>query len=366
MFCDTNLIILVLIFINIFTLSESFIYAYDDEDLIEGEKCLTKNNEPGQCIEFLKCNFANKLYRAKRSSEITVCSLVGRIPFVCCPTYPKISNFSKPIKKSSFKFQKALCKNTKPIDRIENHVINGDKAKVAEFPFQVALGYGWRRSKKLEFNCGGSLIADDIVLTAAHCVNKKGAQPFMVRMGRTCLNLDDKHDRSTVQDIEIEKIRIHPKYSSKSKQNDIAIIKLVKPFIPSESIATICLSTSDADAPEDFTITGFGLTSIDFNERSDWLLRGTLSEYPFEKCKRKFENKGVRIADSQFCGFSDNGVDTCQGDSGGPVFYERKSEFYLHGITSYGFGCGSSYYPAVYTKVNSFLNWIEVEMTALE
>ena len=187
MFRDKILIFLTLFFISAFTFSESLIYGYDAEDLILGDKCVTKNNELGLCIEFLKCNYANKLYRAKRSSEITLCSFIGRIPFVCCPSYPKISHFSKPIKKSSLKFQKALCKNAKPIERLETHIINGDKAKIAEFPFQVALGYFSKDTKNIKFDCGGSLIADDIVLTAAHCVNKKGAQPIMVRMGRVSL-----------------------------------------------------------------------------------------------------------------------------------------------------------------------------------
>lgn len=80
---------------------------------------------------------------------------------------------------------------------------------------------------------------------------------------QTSLDLNDEDDESKHQDINIESTRIHPKYSSKYKHNDIAIIKLRKPFKPSPTVKTICLSTNDADAPKDFTITGFGFTSLE-------------------------------------------------------------------------------------------------------
>lgn len=193
MFINKIIILLSINFVSNFNVCESLIYGYDDEDFNFDDKCVTKNNEiPGYCTEFLKCNYANKLYRSKRSSEITLCRMIGRIPFVCCPLnlkpfYPFKTEQKKTFKKISSKFQKALCGNAQPIDRLETHIINGDRAKIAEFPFQVALGYNWKNVKDREFNCGGSLIADDVVLTAAHCVNKKGAQPVIVRIGRVSM-----------------------------------------------------------------------------------------------------------------------------------------------------------------------------------
>lgn len=63
--------------------------------------------------------------------------------------------------------------------------------------------------------------------------------------------------------IIFQTIRIHPKHSPKYKHNDIAIIKLEKHFIQSDSVGTICLSTSDENVPKNFTVTGFGLTSME-------------------------------------------------------------------------------------------------------
>lgn len=187
MFGNKVAILTILSLFGGFTICESFIFGYDYENNDYIERCVTKSNKPGVCTEFIKCNYAEKLYRSKRSSEITLCKMVGRIPFVCCPSYPPrfpISPIAIKIVKKSTKFQNALCKNVQHYEKLDEHIINGEKAAVGEFPFQVAIGYKSKNGKVWEFNCGGSLIADDVVLTAAHCVNKKEARPVFVRMGR--------------------------------------------------------------------------------------------------------------------------------------------------------------------------------------
>ena len=62
--------------------------------------------------------------------------------------------------------------------------------------------------------------------------------------------------------------------------------------------------------------------------------------------------------------FTDGGVDTCQGDSGGPLVCERSgtSMFELHGITSFGIGCGLKLLPGVYTRVSQYVDWINSTM----
>lgn len=101
------------------------------------------------------------------------------------------------------------------------------------------------------------------------------------------------------------------------------------------------------------------------SKRSDWLLKGTVSEYSHDKCKHEFGKIGFEIIESQLCALNDKGVDSCRGDSGGPVSYEKNNIYYLYGITSFGIGCGSEL-PSVYTKVNRYLDWIEEEMSAFE
>ncbi|CAG9800168.1 unnamed protein product [Chironomus riparius] len=348
-------------------ISEAFIYNSESSDNIIGKNCLTKNKEPGSCQEFVKCKSSQELYNSGKSAEITMCKFIGKIPFVCCPsiTKTKIKFVTKPIRKHSKKFQKALCKNIQPQIKVDDHIFGGVKAEVLEFPFQVALGYEKENENDWDFNCGGSLIADDVVLTAAHCVNRKNIQPVMVRVGRTSLDLTDEDDDSEAQDIDIDTIIMHPDYKRSTRHNDIALIKLRYPVASSSSVGTICLSTSDDVQVNEFTITGFGRTNAKDIRKSDWLLKGKVTEYPTEKCKEDFGSVGLEIVDSQLCAISDTGVDTCQGDSGGPLFYEHNDVRYLQGITSFGNSCGGTF-PAIYTKVNKFLDWIEAVMSDFE
>lgn len=171
----------VIILLSVLTFINGFTYDRESADLYLGDNCVLKNNLPGICEEFTKCDYAKQLYQLRRQSEITVCRFIGNKPIVCCPSSQAPSNLA--IRKSSKKFQKALCKNAKPTLKIDNHIINGMKADIGEFPFQAVLGYR-NGHNSIEFRCGGSLIADDIVLTAAHCVSRTDDMPILVRLGK--------------------------------------------------------------------------------------------------------------------------------------------------------------------------------------
>jgi ribosomal protein L25 (general stress protein Ctc) len=171
----------VIIVLSFVTFINGFTYDRDSPDLYLGDNCVLINGQPGVCEEFTKCDYAKQLYQLRKQSEIKVCRYNGNVPIVCCASSQK----STGIKRSSKKFQNALCKNAKPTLKIDNHIINGMKADVGEFPFQAVLGY--RNGRSIDFRCGGSLIADDIILTAAHCVSRTDDMPILVRLGRVRL-----------------------------------------------------------------------------------------------------------------------------------------------------------------------------------
>lgn len=175
-----------------FSACESALFYPNNYERNVGEMCFLRNGEKGVCTEIIKCEHSKQLYQAKRTSEIVLCKFVGIRPYVCCPK-PKIT-----------KFQKALCQDqSAPPLQLGYHISNGARSGVGDYPFQVALGYLNDQTDELEFNCGGSLIADDIVITAAHCVNRKSSLPIMARIGRTSLDLTDDDDGSDAQDIDI-------------------------------------------------------------------------------------------------------------------------------------------------------------------
>lgn len=111
--------------------------------------------------------------------------------------------------------------------------------------------------------------------------------------------------------------------------------------------------------------TGWGL--IDFGaDRSDDLLKVLLNIYPLTECRRFFEQTRKipnGIVESQLCAGNRGGrQDTCQGDSGGPLQVVTPGNnciYHVIGLTSFGKSCGLSNSPGVYTRISSYLDWIE-------
>ena len=154
--------------------------TFREDSCIPDEECILKNGKQGIYRGFKSCKLAQILAKENRYSEVQSCGYIGNMPIVCCP-------------ESSQKFKDALCQDPfKPMPlKMEFNVVGGKKASVGEFPFQVALGHRdtlGNKNESINFNCGGSLIADDIVLTAAHCVRGNTTGIRIVRLGRVSLH----------------------------------------------------------------------------------------------------------------------------------------------------------------------------------
>jgi len=199
-FKSHSLLILILI-INF--ASASINHELDLEDI-----CVLKDNALGTCQEMKDCDYAKKLFKERKISELTsyFCKFRGLQPLVCCPTTPDVrldeESTTEKIEKTSVimpaqdiiisrisKFKKALCENETAVVLLQQNIVGGEAAGVGEFKYIAAIGYkkdseiNSKDENKIEYRCGGSLIADDIVITAAHCVNKKD-KPKEVKLGR--------------------------------------------------------------------------------------------------------------------------------------------------------------------------------------
>ncbi|NUT90579.1 MAG: serine protease [Saccharothrix sp.] len=190
--------------------------------------------------------------------------------------------------------------------------------------------------------CGGALIAERRVMTAAHCTS--GLTPSEVRVvgGRLALS----GSGGTVS--EVTAITNHPDYESAEKGDDIAEITTKEAF-PNEPIAL--------PEPADIlyrpgtigTVLGWGRTS-EGGQSSDVLREVDLPIRSAKDCKDAYETKFNRVA--MFCaGYPDGGKDSCQGDSGGPFVVNGK----LAGIVSWGEGCARPGKPGVYTRVKHYV-----------
>ncbi|XP_044259506.1 serine protease snake-like isoform X2 [Tribolium madens] len=223
----------------------------------------------------------------------------------------------------------------------------------------AVIGYGETPESKLGWDCGGTLISELYVLTAAHCLESRELGPSqVVRLGTIHL---DELDPDVQERVVIERIR-HPDYKPPLKANDIGLIKLQDPVEFTPYVRPACLNTADINPGRKGLASGFGKLSYDAETGSKNLMKVLLNIYPNNRCSKAISLR-EKIKDTMLCaGKMEGGKDTCQGDSGGPLQIVLEKPYCMYsiiGVTSFGKFCGFANAPAIYTKVSAYVPWIE-------
>uniref|UniRef100_A0A182XDB3 Peptidase S1 domain-containing protein n=1 Tax=Anopheles quadriannulatus TaxID=34691 RepID=A0A182XDB3_ANOQN len=245
-------------------------------------------------------------------------------------------------------------------------VSGGRRAFQGEFPHMAAIGWT-RTDAPIAYLCGGSLITWKFVLTAAHCsADIDNIPPDTVRLADT--DLASTSDDEFAQQIPIARIIKHPQYRWSRKYYDIAVVELEEYVKPNKAICVACL-WREPNVPGDLMdVVGFG--ALGFGERlSSTLQKIQLQALDETICAKRLPAmrrempEGLR--DDQLCAHSAT-MDTCEGDSGGPLQTDRtdllgKTYALIVGVVAFGTPCtnGST---GVYTRVSSYLDWIEEEV----
>ncbi len=230
-------------------------------------------------------------------------------------------------------------------------IIGGVPSGASENPWQVLLLINDRSL------CGGSLISRTWIITAAHCMKDANASGVKAWAGISALS-----ERSEQNRLPASRVIVHPQYDAATLANDVALIELSSPWVPSASQRVIALPVAQDPATwpaigTAATVSGWGYLGSK-GPSSTVLHRAPVHVLSAPDGTCGSYGASYRPGNHLCAGESTGGFDTCQGDSGGPLVIDVGGVPVLAGVTSAGNECALANYPGLYTRVTSHLPWI--------
>ncbi|KAK7604280.1 hypothetical protein V9T40_004553 [Parthenolecanium corni] len=233
----------------------------------------------------------------------------------------------------------------------DTRIVGGKPSGPHEFPWMVRLSYFNR------FYCGGTLVNDKYVVTAAHCV--KGFLWFLIKV---TLGEHDRCNQTSKPETRFVIRVFASNFSFFNFDHDVAILRLNDRVPISDAIRPICLPAQSAygDSYVGKTATLAGWGTLEEGGKPACILR-TVRVPIIDNAKCAASYPEGMVTENMMCAGYDEGLkDSCQGDSGGPLMTERTDKrFELTGVVSWGNGCARPKYPGVYTRVGNYIRWIE-------
>jgi len=234
--------------------------------------------------------------------------------------------------------------------RLNPRIVGGETAVPHSWPWQVGLSANGQRS----FTCGGSLLNEEWIMTAAHCTQGSFSNPavWTVRIG--------DHDTFTEEpsqiNAQVQRVIRHPQYAGFN--NDVALMKLSSRVTLSAEVGFSCLPSGPITFLDgmECVVTGWGLTT-EGGTTPRQLNQVRVPVVSQAQCRGFY---GAGITNQMICaGLTQGGRDACQGDSGGPLVCQIGGIWYQAGIVSFGQGCAQPQSPGVYARVSEFTEWIQ-------
>ncbi|XP_053669191.1 CLIP domain-containing serine protease B4-like [Anopheles marshallii] len=326
-----------------------------------GESCVNPAGESGKCILFRDCqplvNIYNKPINTPQDTEFLTqsrCGMIQRKTLVCCAGSIQKSSLPEP----------PHCGV-----QLSDRVLGGQPTHIDEFPWTALIEFQ-KPDGSFGFHCGGSLVNERYVVTAAHCIKSipRSWKVHRVRLGEwdlsTANDCQDGFCSKAPIDLDVEKIVVHSNYDPKdqSNANDIALIRFTRSVQYYETVRPICLPLSVSlrnrnHVGQPSYAVGWGKTET--AAANEMKLKVEMNVTSSQECARAYQRGGILLKTTHMCAGGVRGKDTCSGDSGGPLMRQIAGAWYLIGVVSFGpQKCGTAGIPGVYTNVAEYVDWI--------
>merc|ERR1712055_899718 len=245
-------------------------------------------------------------------------------------------------------------------------------AVLAEEPVAQDPGYAGEPQTVNLYQCGGSLIAPGVILTAAHCAAKFQQEPTKLKIRCGEWDTQNQTEPRPHQDRYVQNLDIHPEFNPRNLANDWAVLYTSQDFGLQAHIDTICLPQPEElfDFQTCFA-TGWGKDQFGAAGNYQVVLKEIdLPVVGHDQCEASLRTtrlgKRFQLDDSFICAGGADGKDTCKGDGGSPLVCQSKfdpTSYVQAGIVAWGIGCGEDNTPGVYASVSKGVCWIDYAMT---
>ena len=232
-------------------------------------------------------------------------------------------SLSKKLANERFLFDDLFVNCVDYPDQVDK-IVGGENARIGEFPWQAMLAY--KSSKNNPF-CGGTLVLEKFVITAAHCIQFETPDSVLIVLGNH--NVDQTDPGEVTH--EVRKLVFHPSYDRPRHSNDIAIIQLKESVKLNKYIGTACLPMVEYPDDKTVIISGWGSTTqrnlSSKASPSTILQKASVKIVNRKICQRMYDvpnqfGSTAKIDDGMICAASE-GKDACQGDSGGIKLFHK-------------------------------------------
>jgi len=227
-------------------------------------------------------------------------------------------------------------------------IVGGVDADIKEHPWQVAIDIDG-------VLCGGSIIAQNWVLTAAHCFGRT-KEPGRVRAKAGANNRKIGGVWAA-----IDRVIVHENYNADTHEHDLALVRLKAR--PAGLVIPLARPEQQLKVCQELEVTGWGRTTEGGTE-SQLLQKATVPYVETATCNEPNAYNGAVRSGMICAGLREGGVDSCQGDSGGPLVLRGDDGAVLIGVVSWGDGCARKLKYGVYTRVMPYRDWITKVITS--